>query len=340
MAANDEDAFCGVCKKKINLIKENYLKCKNTNCGKHYHKSCSKISETNFVKYQNCLDKEWFCGTCSASSSRTTRSKNANSPIIAMSPVQKINCEVNNKSEDNNTIECKSDNTNLLNELNNKMDMIIKQNSELCKKFDLLSEKYIDLEKCTKQLISDNKHLKSENIELKNMINNITFKFNDIEQEKLINDVQLSGIPKMQNEDLKKIFLTLCNKVNSDIKDVDIIGIYRKNTKTKANKEELPGPIVIKLSTTAKKIDLLSKCKKIKGFDTSILNADIEKRPFYVGDHVTGPTLFLYAKAKELLNTKKLSFVWIQNGNVLVKRVNNNAVIKISNLIFLNELIK
>lgn len=83
MAACGVDV-CGMCLEKIDLIKERSLNCRG-NCGKRYHKNCTKISEKQFKLYTENKTYKWCCKNCKIISEVKDKNKTIIQIIIILS---------------------------------------------------------------------------------------------------------------------------------------------------------------------------------------------------------------------------------------------------------------
>lgn len=143
--------------------------------------------------------------------------------------------------------------------------------------------------------------LQDENDHLKKCCETFNFRMNSIEQDKLNQNIEISGIEYKKEENLREIVRNLGEKVGVNVNENNIITVYRKRNRNKQTKGSTHSIILVLDST--KRNDFIKNCRKVKQLNSSILGyKHIEKRPIYINYQLTKTSQFLLAKAKEKRN--------------------------------------
>lgn len=155
--------------------------------------------------------------------------------------------------------------------------------------------------------------------QLDNEISVLQGKIDSMERDKLSADVILHGAPPTANEDLRKMFDTLCTSIDC-VPPIVPKDIFRTKSKGAA-------AIVIKFTSAADKFTLLrstnqayKKTRKPLCLQNIGLQSD---RPIYINESLTARNLELYRKAFQLKHQKRLFSVFTRTGRVYVRQTPN-----------------
>lgn len=319
MVAPGIDVFCGSnsCAEKIDFIRGKVVSCKGP-CKLSFHKRCSKISDVLYTSYLNDNNKSWFCKNCENKLKTSSANKNHTNARLQM--------EKNNSPSGSQSVQ--------LQEIMKKLNTVIEQNVTLEQKLAALSD---DLRTTVDKLSNKIDTLNTENVGMKQQLENMHFRMNNMEQQKLIMNIEISGIQEKKDENLRELILNLNNKVGCNLSNNNILSIYRKRNRNK-NKNGSTHPIIAVLNDVKLKDDFIKKCRKINKLNTSILSKnDLEKRPLYVNQQLTKPSQYLLAKAKEKKNEQLIKYVWVGEGKILIRRTEGGPVVRIHNISQLNH---
>lgn len=169
--------------------------------------------------------------------------------------------------------------------------------------------------------------LESENREIKREIVLLKKHCDRMESNTRMQNVVISGIPESKNENLDDLVLKIAENLGVTLKKDQILKTSRFRPRNGTTK-----PILVSFAHPSIKEQLLSLYnirKSIKG-DVLGFATDIIIR---IGDHLTSQKQMLLQKAKkELKSTGLYSYVWTQNGNVLIRKTSNSKICKINNL--------
>ncbi len=159
-------------------------------------------------------------------------------------------------------------------------------------------------------------------------INKLKTTIDDLEQKHYMREVQIVGIPESSSdeEDAKKVLNLAKSKMGQKLKKSDVEGIHRLGKKS----EKKTRDVIIKFKEQNVRDAFYLNRKKL------IIKNDA-KNSIYINDHLTHHRQSLLYAARQLYKAKKVSAAWSQNGNVLVRKSENDSAKQITNHDDLNE---
>lgn len=185
------------------------------------------------------------------------------------------------------------------------------------------------------------------NLEIKNMQKEVNeLKRKQLKQENSVvaGGIRISGIPYYENEDLFKIFSTICDSLNFSTPQVE--NIYRLKKIYKENKPYSPNDevLVVKLYSPYKKNYLLKTIAKYRRENKTTLclkHAGFNSNaPIYVNENLTPHNHKILQSALKMKTDKKIKTVYSLRGLVYVKKFNSDDPILIEFLDDLNQLFR
>lgn len=190
-------------------------------------------------------------------------------------------------------------------------------------KYDVLVTRNLELENLCDKLKLDNKRNLEEIKELKQNIkkNGKTFS-----EKKL----EIHGIPYNQNEDLEDIIVKIGVNFDLNLKKEDIDEAFRiqknKNYKSSNNNDT---PVMVTFLRKKDRESFLSMRRRRSIF-TDEVNIHGKRSQIFINEHLTKESKELLWKAKKIKTEKNFKFLWIKNGNILLRKTENSEVIKIN----------
>lgn len=207
-----------------------------------------------------------------------------------------------------------------------------------------ISNQIDDFAKKQNQLINDNKELKQQvkkncfkTTQLESKVIELESELNDIKQEKLANQIVISGIPKIPNEKLAEVLVKIGGKLEVNIKEDEIISA-RRMEKSATESINYTAPILVTLRNVQLKTELLQKQKTLGKLITDQIQLEPKGKMIYINEFVTEHTLRLFAKTKKAALEKNYKYVWIQNARVLIRKIERGKIIKISSDLDLDQI--
>ncbi|XP_055310906.1 uncharacterized protein LOC129573822 isoform X1 [Sitodiplosis mosellana] len=119
-------------------------------------------------------------------------------------------------------------------------------------------------------------------------------------QNEYLNDIAISGVPTRTTEDLRSMFLRLCNKFDADIVPEDIIKIYRGMPRDM---------VVVRFKSRNIKEDILRIASRNRFRTDDLMRLTPDERPtsIYIGYHTTDYYTRMYAFVRQ---AKKSKFIY------------------------------
>lgn len=157
----------------------------------------------------------------------------------------------------------------------------------------------------------------------------------DIQRTDRKNSIELKNVPKAKTEskeDMVNMVVRLGKSVNCNIDSRDINDIFR----VRGKKEGQNAPIIVELSSTILKTNVLQKSKSFNVRNKSKLRAKHlgftkdEETPIFVSEQLTVKGSRLYFLARDLAKSKNYKFCWTSYGRVYVREHENAPIIAIS----------
>lgn len=193
-----------------------------------------------------------------------------------------------------------------------KLDDIMKTINEIQNSMNLISKKQDILEQ--------------ENVELKKRIKEMEQTDDDIQQYMRNKNIQIDGIPKVENENLEEIMKTIGNKLSINIKDEDIDAIHRLPTRSTKN----PEPIVVQFLTRKMRDSIIMKGKmKENRINTKDLELKCIEKPVYINEHLTQKRKEILFEARKLKFQKEYKFLWTKGCKIFIRKTENSTAIQL-----------
>ncbi|XP_008479185.1 spindle pole body component 110-like [Diaphorina citri] len=201
-----------------------------------------------------------------------------------------------------------------LNFSNGKLDDIIKKMGSIQNVLNTMSEKQEKLE--------------NENKMLKTKVQELECSMEELQQYTRNKNIQIDGVPKQPNENLKEIVKTIGNKIDVPIKEEDIDAIHRIPTRSTNN----PEPIVVQFLTRQMKEGVIQKAKSAR-LSTNDINVHVPiglDRPIYVNDHLTRQRKEIMFQARQMKTERNYKFLWTRNGKIFIRKDERSVVINLN----------
>ncbi|KAI5641085.1 hypothetical protein NE865_06741 [Phthorimaea operculella] len=326
MAPATPPTRCGKCKNAI--TRKAHLLC--SECGLHYHLAC-----TGYEKLFTTMDAErksqWKCLPCrqktpepaandpylnvtmTRGSTRPSISakKTLESPAVAVGvgdEAIELSTDLKKYVEDQMTLFTQ----NLL----SKIDKIASSISSFNSRLNAIEQRISTIE----ERLENSESVKSANEgnvrvnDLVATVDRLTRELNDREQELLLTEVEISGIPETSGENPVHIATIVGSKLGVQVEERDVISA--------ADAEVTAGqrPLVVRLQRRAQRDELLRAARVRRNLDTAGLNLPGPTSRFYINERLTKTNRQLFKRVREEKNRLNWKFAWTKNGSILVRR--------------------
>lgn len=150
---------------------------------------------------------------------------------------------------------------------------------------------------------------------------------NDRDQDMLVNDIEITGIPEAKMEGPIHIVLAISNKLGVALAEEDIVSAERagppRQQQAEGEPAPRPRPLAVRLARRALRDQLLSAARVRRGATTADLNlaTTASPCPFYVNERLTRSNRQIFRQAREASRCKNWKYVWTREGRVYAREV-------------------
>ncbi len=159
-------------------------------------------------------------------------------------------------------------------------------------------------------------------------IKELKMSIDELEQQHYMKEVQIVGIQESESdeEDLKRFLNMAKAKMGQKLKKTDVEHIHRLGKKSEKKSRD----VIIKFKEKTVRDTFYQNRKKL------IIKNDT-KNSIYVNDHLTHYRKGLLYSARQLCKAKKVTAAWSQQGNILVRKSDNDSIKQIKSYEDLEE---
>lgn len=244
------------------------------------------------------------------------------------------NDELNNFKEEIRILlqDWKEEQRRTFKELKEDISDVKQQNVDIASSIENLNKNHYEL----KQKVNVLEKEREDNLK---RIENLENKLDSIQQQLRYNSIEIRNIPKTDNEDLEKIFSSICETTKTAIQPSMIEDIHRIPGKKENNK-----PIIVKLSNKRFKTEFMKGIKKYNTenksdrLNTTHVGVTGSKSLIYISDHYTDKTKHLFFLSRDFAKSQEYKHCWVNNGRVFLRKTDGQAHILVKNVGHLQEL--
>lgn len=202
---------------------------------------------------------------------------------------------------------------------------------EMNRKLNTLSSQMVEMNGKMSTLLEENKRLKNELTCKDKDIQDLQHRVNYLEQRTRINNLEIANFPETRNLETREIIKKIFVAVGVKITDADIQAVHRVPKFNSGVKN-----IIVNFTSRWTRNKILMAYKQFRSqAKWNLLAKDIEANlvdtPVYISEHLSPAYKKLLAKAKQIAKEKKIKYVWIKEGQILMKRDDGDKVARISN---------
>lgn len=329
--------MCGRCKEQI--LGEDELDAANCSmCKIRFHFECSTITESSWRTYGPKRRGQWKCSQCkmkmdTASSNNEDEEtlqaggKVLNTPLRGAGTVQPADDDI-------------MDMRKMMREMTRKWDMFDKDvrkkldDYEANMKFygDSVEEVARTVKEFQHKMIVMEKRLdksEAENKELKTRLKAMEVEIQESAQKDYLCSLEISGI-KDKNINPKLISDTILTKAGLKPEEI------KNNVKlmTKKVGEEKVEKTILSLTFQSPEVrnEVLAKMKSSKVWSKLEDSVNRDKSYIFINEALSPYYRKLFYEARKVKIDKKYKYLWVQNGNILLKKTENSRIIKLSSM--------
>lgn len=313
-----------------------------------YHKQCVALGKC-------AVPKNWLCSNCcKPTSAQLDDSTGVQGPGAGSSPCSTPELSEGSPSTNDNIldltgkvelmfIEMKSLRTEIKEEIAKYHHDIkeLLQEVKYCKSnMEKMSNRMGDLEGRISALEST-KVLHEDNQEMSKEIEKLREELNEKEQEAMLSDIEIIGIPEQKGENILHITKLIASKIGETLDEQDIVATYRIGRLQPAPPAEgvsevdrqkpadRSRPIVVRLARHTVRERVLRAARVRRSIQSTELDIIGPPKNIYINERLTKINRNILFRVKEEAKKNKWKFVWISNGHILVRKKENSAVRRI-----------
>ncbi|KAL0860466.1 hypothetical protein ABMA27_009847 [Loxostege sticticalis] len=171
----------------------------------------------------------------------------------------------------------------------------------------------------------------------------------DIQREERKTNVEIKNVPKLAeetSETLLGLVTSLAKTVGCKVDEGHIKDIYRIKGKKVSIYLNANTPIVVEISSTILKTNLMNMCKAFNRKSKQKLCAkhlglrSNEDTPIYVSEQLTTKGARLYFLARELAKSKTFKYCWTAYGRVYLRKHDASPIITVRSEAQINSLLQ
>ncbi|CAK1599912.1 unnamed protein product [Parnassius mnemosyne] len=180
-----------------------------------------------------------------------------------------------------------------------------------------------------------NQTLPSTYQDLRNTITQLQVNLNERDQQALLNDLEISGIPENSNESVPHIVVAVAAKLGTQLEESDIVSASRVGNSQRfsdLNTQALGRPprhrhIVVRLCRRVIRDELLRNARVRRGATTADLGLPShEPRPFYLNERLTSTNRQLFGKARDIGRGLNWKYIWTKEGRIFARQSDSSKI--------------
>lgn len=313
-----------ICNKKIERHDQQKIQC--ADCKVYFHTKCVNIKECD-IEFMKRNNKLFRCDQCTAyrrKSLQVNHSQQSTSVIVSKDII----------TEPLIDLDCNKDSKDIT--------------------LNLVYKEILELKKLNANAVSLISKLQNENIKLKQRVEQLEIKVNDLEQNKRKKIVEITGIPNVTNADaLDKSLKFFSDGFGVAVEKEQIDYCYVKKIKNKNNTASSAANniastaddsstldiVCIKFNSCSLKQTILSKKHSNKGkLTTQIFGEKQNIKNIFINESLTSHTRALWKAARDIKQTNRYKYLWVRNGTVWLRKNDGDPVIMIKSFEVLEKL--
>lgn len=213
-----------------------------------------------------------------------------------------------------------------------------------------------DFIKTTDYIVAEVEDLKKQIKNKDQLITEITLKQSDLEKETInlklrltnmekisrANNIEIQAVPERNNEDVYKIFKSICLTIGLQIPDADIHSCRR--VAKMDPKSSRPRNLLVTLSFSRLRDNVISAVSRFnKQHLNNKLNSihagiDGESRRIYINEHLSTELKHLFSAVRKFAKDNDCDFVWVKYGQIYIRKNTTSKATRIIDMNFLNNL--
>lgn len=301
------------------------------------HRACVNIPDG--VKVQST----WLCPECKA---RTPKTGNLNTPVRGQSASptcydsdkESPMADIQSSTVDLQGLELATELRQFRTEMREARQEFKQFRQEVLEIRDLLKsyEERIDtLEAKVEALESRTANVspqKEDTSSVQAIISGLREELNDRDQESLLTDIEVTGIPEEGEENLLHVVTACASKLSVCLEERDIVYCSRVGgvVRGEASGAARPRPVAVRLARRQVRDSLLQAARVRRSLTTEGIGLrDPVIRSFYINERLTRYNRQLFFKVRERARRLNWRYTWTKGGKIYARREHGTASFRI-----------
>lgn len=312
------EEYCPKCCKPVPKLLGDYILC-FAGCKRKYHFGCS-VSRNTYNSMTVARKASWKCRGCRTDKAVACQAEDEDQDEDEEEDAAKkdVRAMLSPHQLERNEVSVNK----LLSQININVKNLTEEMKEIKNTVNLMSDKYDGLLVEVKEL----RIVKINYDIMTGKVASLEDRLNELEQESRGKNIEIKGIAEQSGEELKKVVVTLANKLGDAlIEEKDIEAVHRvSNMNNKSPKD-----IIVQFKDRDHRNRMLYR-KKGKIYSKDVVGGNCVNQ-VYINEHLTPYNKQLFWEAKNKSREQNFRFVWIKDGKIFVRRNEKERAYRIRN---------
>lgn len=186
---------------------------------------------------------------------------------------------------------------------------------------DALEDKMEVIERRLESVESADSHVSA----VQSTIKNLKSEMNDYQQETLLNDVDISGLPENANENPFHLAMLIASNIGVGLEEQDIVWAHRVGPPKNENNARAR-PMTVRFVRRSTRDEILRNARTRRGnVTTTQLQIPGNQATIFINERLTAANRLLFRKAREQGKANGWKFIWSRNGRILAKKTDTKG---------------
>lgn len=201
-------------------------------------------------------------------------------------------------------------------------------------KFDQATELMKEVKEEMKHVKDEVKRLQEENRNLLSTVDDLETRMRDMEQYSRINNIEISGVPVSENEDVEALLKDVAKAIAVEYKGTKVEAAHR----VPSYNRKRASPIVVKFKSRRDKETWINAFKETRPLTADKINPRMVKDKVFINEHLSPANKLLLSRTKEAARNRGYKFIWTKDGKIFARKDNGDRVKRITSEASLKEL--
>ena len=212
-----------------------------------------------------------------------------------------------------------------VNNLSSEVNKVKEEMKEQKRCVEFISEWFDEMKKdheSIKERVNEKNDVKEANDQMKKEMKLIEWKVNDISNRQQGDNLELYGLPCNSSENCKAIAFSIAKKLDTNIKDGDILDAYRiGNPKNNKGETKKIRPVLIRFRSTVVRNAVYNNRRLLRDLSLVEMGISVDDLKIFLNENLSEGTKSLMRKVTQLRKEKNWKFVWSYFGVIYARKI-------------------